>query len=217
MGKIFNFYKKIFLDFISEEDLLLQRLEKEPEDYWQTFCLPKETHGVLTFFSYESPSIKKAIWEIKYKNNSYFKEILGRLAGEELTREFEDTVAFLPEDGLLLIPIPNHKNKKKEKGFNQSEELLKILSANFPLKHQLSLYLLQKIKDTKPQATLKRTERLQNMKNAFAVLKPEVVKNKVIILFDDVVTTGSTLHEAKRILVESGAKEVHMVALSRGG
>lgn len=217
MKKFFYLCKKIFLDFISIEDPLLRELEEKPEHFWHNLCEPKEIHGVLSFFSYELTPIKKAIWEIKYKNNTYFKEALTRCAGEELTREFEEEASFLPQDGLLLVSIPSHKSKKTEKGFNQSEELVKTLSSHFPVKHILGLDILKKIKPTASQATLTRSKRLENMRDAFTVPKPEAVRNKVIILFDDVVTTGTTLNEAKKTLLQSGAKQVRMISLSRGG
>lgn len=217
MKKFFDLCKKIFLDFISVEDPFLHELEGKNEDFWYTLCEPKEVHNTLSFFSYKSEPIKKAIWEIKYKNNNYFKERLVACAGEALTREFEETALFLPHDGLLLTSIPSHKSKKTEKGFNQSDELVKTLSASFLIKHTFRLDILKKIRATASQTTLTRNKRLENMRGAFTVSTPELIKDRVVIVFDDVVTTGTTLHEAQKTLLHFGAKKVYMVALARGG
>ena len=97
----------------------------------------------------------------------------------------------------IIIPIPLHKRRQRERGFNQAEELGKVLSPllKIPMKNDV----LFRQKYTKPQARLK-TGREENIKNAFIVNTNESIIGKKIILIDDVATSLSTLEEAAKYL-----------------
>jgi ComF family protein len=116
------------------------------------------------------------------------------------------------DKSFVIIPVPMHIKKKRKRGFNQSEEIAKIISEATRL--PLSTALV-KIKETKPQMELNREERIENIKNCFEVKNKEEIKNKTILLLDDVYTTGMTMNECAIILKESGAKEVWGLTVSR--
>jgi ComF family protein len=112
----------------------------------------------------------------------------------------------------LMVPIPLSKKRLKWRGFNQAVELAKILSRNWNLEYG---EVLIRRKEVSPQAELKKEERWKNVKEAFEVIQPELVKRKKILLVDDVFTTGATLQEASRALKKAGAKEVWGIVICK--
>ncbi len=165
---------------------------------------------IVSIFDYRHPTIKKSLWLLKYKGKwglsytfaeSMYGRILEELSEMSLMENFREP---------LLIPIPLSKSRKRERGYNQTELLCKELvkldkGINFTNENEI----LIKIKDTKRQAHIEnRTERLKNIIGSFQVLNKEKIKGKNIVLIDDITTTGATLHEAKKVLKEAGAKKI---------
>lgn len=120
------------------------------------------------------------------------------------------------DDALLnahfLIPIPLSIERLAQRGFNQSQILAQHLS---PQKTQFQTLL--RLKNTAPQSTLKRSQRLTNLTGAFAVapLKAASLRSKNILLIDDVVTSGATLNFAARVLKQAGASHVGALVLAK--
>jgi len=113
----------------------------------------------------------------------------------------------------VIVPVPLHKKRLKERGFNQSLLLAKEISRkqNVPVD-----YLnLKRLRYTEPQINLKGEERLKNIKDAFAVENARVFKNQKILLIDDVYTTGATVVECSKVLKKAGAKGVFVLTLAR--
>ncbi len=108
----------------------------------------------------------------------------------------------------IVIPVPIRKNKLRERGFNQAEIIGEILFEN-----KLQKNLISKIKETKEQKHLSKEEREKNLKNCFKINDKEKIKNKKILLIDDVITTGSTLREISTLLLEKGSGEVYAFSL----
>ena len=113
----------------------------------------------------------------------------------------------------LTVPVPLHRRRLKERGFNQTLLLAKVLSSD--LGTQLDYLSLIRKKYTRAQTGLKREERRKNVKDAFSVIYPEIIRDKKIILVDDVFTTGHTLNECARTLKKSGAIGVICLTLAR--
>lgn len=111
----------------------------------------------------------------------------------------------------IIIPIPIHKNRRKERGFNQSEILVESLLDIFPVDKDIVI----RVKDTPHQTGLNRENRISNLENAFEVVDKDKIKNKKILLIDDIYTTGSTLNECSKCLLNNGAKEVMGLCLAR--
>jgi ComF family protein len=111
-----------------------------------------------------------------------------------------------------LMPIPLHPARLREREFNQSELVARELSGQFdkPLADSLERHRF-----TKPQACLKEKSRLKNVKGAFRVKNPDSVKNKNILVVDDVATTASTVAEASKALKKAGAKSVSVITFAR--
>jgi ComF family protein len=113
----------------------------------------------------------------------------------------------------VLLPIPIHSSKRRERGFNQCELLAETLSAtlDIPTTNQV----LKKTKMTHSQAGLKRDERLKNLEDSFEV-SIGLKKSDTIFLVDDVVTTGTTFSVAAKALKKAGAGKVYGLALAHG-
>lgn len=111
----------------------------------------------------------------------------------------------------LIIPMPIHKNRVKSRGFNQSE----ILVENLKDKYTIEKDVILRIKDTPHQTGLSRENRKINLKSAFEVIDKEKIKDKTILLVDDIYTTGSTLNECSKTLFKNGAKEIVCLCLAR--
>ena len=111
--------------------------------------------------------------------------------------------------------VPLHWTRRLRRGFNQSALLVKTLKSAQPgLK---SARLLRKTKNTPSQTRLTASQRLTNVKGSFQVLQPDRVSQSRILLIDDVMTTGSTVNEAARVLRKAGAAEIYILTLARGG
>ena len=113
-----------------------------------------------------------------------------------------------------MIPIPLSNERRKERGFNQNELLIKeVLAINNNI--GFSFDSIAKIKNTVAQSSIKnRRKRMENLKGCFVVINPKFVCGKNIILVDDVVTTGSTLREARAVLLSAGARHVFAIAIA---
>ena len=127
---------------------------------------------------------------------------------EEILSHIGDIIIFDGNAEFLLIPIPITEEKRIERGYNQSEYIAKNILEN-DVGH-IMIYAPQwfsKIKNTPKQSTIQtREERLSNLTNSFEAKLG--VRGKYIILIDDVVTTGSTLFEARKTLLSAGAKDI---------
>ncbi len=113
------------------------------------------------------------------------------------------------DDNTLIIPVPLHPSREKERGFNQS-----IFIAQGIFDRNITENILIRTKPTKSQTELDREERKQNVDEAFAVLDNSLLSEKKVILVDDVVTTGATMNECARVLKMNGVMEVIGLALA---
>lgn len=102
--------------------------------------------------------------------------------------------------------------KRWARGYNQTELIAKGLSKKLNIK--LKSNVLKKIRNTKKQSSLTKTERKQNIKDAFIVINENDIADKKIILFDDIITTGSTLNECSKILRKANVKEVAILTIA---
>lgn len=113
----------------------------------------------------------------------------------------------------LLVPIPLHRARLRERGYNQALEIARPVAR--ALKVPLALHVLTRSRATPPQAGLDLRTRRRNLKNAFVVLKPEQLRGKTIALVDDVMTSGSTAEAAARAMLRAGAKNVVVWVVAR--
>jgi competence protein ComFC len=171
---------------------------------------PLEFLGIVS--SYQNPVLKEIIHRFKYNK---IKELYLPLSS--LVIKFLEQSHFfqqLPENDVLLIPLPLHAKKLKQRGFNQSELIAKQIADYFHLSLGDNLI---RIRNNPPQANIQnRSLRKTNVKNIFQIQNPQVIKDKVIILIDDVYTTGATLEEAALTLQKAKVKEVIGLVIAQG-
>jgi competence protein ComFC len=117
-----------------------------------------------------------------------------------------------PQHFDLVVPVPLHPARLRERGFNQAELLAKILAQkiNVPLNGAL-----ERIRYTTTQTAFDRVERMENLRGAFRLRKKIGVRGLHVLLVDDILTTGSTLSECARVLREAGARSVYAVTAAR--
>ncbi len=165
----------------------------------------EKTKAILAATSYHDEVVKKAIRFLKYHGIKILAEPLAKLMLKRMDKTIIQT-AKKPEE-TIIIPIPLSKKRHRQRGYNQTELIGQFLSDKLSIKMENNV--LYKIKDTGSQVEIKdRDKRLQNIIGAFAVKNPEIIKDKKIILIDDISTTGATLNEAKKVLKAVGAKKV---------
>src|ERR1700757_2344362 len=112
----------------------------------------------------------------------------------------------------VLVPVPLHPARQRERGFNQASLLAELLSAQTSLPYKS---MLERIRYTTTQTALDRSERMENLHNAFRLRKNADVRSLRVLLIDDVLTTGSTLSECARGLKRAGALSVHAATAAR--
>ena len=112
-----------------------------------------------------------------------------------------------------LVPVPLHPRRLRQRGFNQAEILAGRLSRLSGL--DLQTRRLIKVRDARPQTTLSGEDRRDNLKGAYAVRRGRPLSGKTVILVDDVFTTGATIEECSRVLLEAGVQEVRAVSFAQ--
>lgn len=129
-------------------------------------------------------------------------------------------VKFIQENNLedffeqfCLLPVPLHKSRLRFRGFNQSHLIAEELAKR--LKIPLLAEALVRIKNTEPQTTLDKSRRETNMEESFACPDSEIVRNKKILLIDDIATTGATLNECAKALKSAHAQTVWALVLGQ--
>ncbi len=151
--------------------------------------------------------VKQSIYRLKYGNRREY----GISYGQELVRVYGDWIR--KKEIQLIIPIPLHKKRLRQRGFNQAEVIAKEIGRQ--MKIPVRKDLLIRCVHTRPQKELNDKERKNNLKKAFKIAPNNVQLNQ-ILLVDDIYTTGSTMDRAAGVLKEAGASQVCFVSVSIG-
>lgn len=158
--------------------------------------------------------VKRLIYSFKF--NPYLSD-LAHTAGAiftEMVCQNELYIKLLHSHPIVTV-VPLYSQKRKKRGYNQSELLGGYLSEQFFL--PFSPKILRRIKNTKPQFTLNKEKRFQNILHAFemeTIYKSEL-RNKIVFLVDDISTSCATLRECAKVLKRNGAKRVYGVTFAR--
>jgi ComF family protein len=152
-------------------------------------------------------SLKAAIHEFKYRSR---RRLAVRLAEELL---LSDAVRDVLRGSETLVPVPLHPRRRQERGFNQAELLAGELARRAGI--AAAPGALVRRKDTRPQAGLSAAGRRLNVAGAFAVRRRAQIAGRVVVVVDDVLTTGATASACARALREAGASEVRFLAIAR--
>lgn len=162
-----------------------------------------QARGVAVF----ETVIMDTIHKFKYGRNISVGNTLGSFMADFSFPDFDFS------EYSLLVPVPLHIKKLRERGFNQSLLLAKKIGEKYKLPVNFSL--LKRCKFTLTQTGLNKAEREKNIKGAFEIADKKKVAGKDIILIDDVYTTGATINECARVLLKAGAQKVAVLTLAR--
>ncbi len=186
----------------NREDICMMKLQQNKE------CGKKQIFydKLFYFFKYKR-IISKHILKYKFSESAYLSHTFSTILLKD------KLCCKIIEQYDIIIPVPMFEKKKKQRGYNQTELIVgKIVKK---LHIQLERENLIKIKNTKVQSTLSGDQRKENIKNAFLVNNKDAIKNKKIVVFDDIYTTGETANEIARVLKEAEAKEILILVLAK--
>lgn len=145
--------------------------------------------GAASVFEF-SGLMQEAIYRLKYDGEVNLAPLLGAFMAEKLVEKGWDID--------LIIPVPLHPDRLSERGFNQSYLLSKEIGRECGI--DVSDSILKRVVYTKSQVSLSRLERMFNVKNAFHADNGDDIKNKSILIVDDIMTTGATLNECSKAI-----------------
>ena len=186
--------------------------EPFPGAITQTFSCANCQHRVLHFdcavAAYRSRGlVRRLVHQFKYAKQRYLRHPVAGWLRETLHdsrlrgRHFD-----------LIVPVPLHPARQRERGFNQAELLADLLAGPTNL---TTRNVLERIRYTTTQTAYDRAERMENLHGAFRLRKNRDVRGLHVLLIDDVLTTGSTLSECARVLRKAGAVSVHAATAAR--
>ncbi|MGA9544867.1 MAG: ComF family protein [Candidatus Sulfotelmatobacter sp.] len=160
--------------------------------------------------SYES-GLRELIHLLKYGGVRPAANVLGRMLAEAIATLDPEFAA----DAVTVIPVPLHRTKFRQRGFNQAELIARAAMKIRPRGDHLYAGVLERKRDTASQIGLTSHQRRENLRGAFAVAQPELVKGREVLVVDDVYTTGATVSECARVLRRAGATKVWVATVAR--
>lgn len=196
----------VFFDFVlPRSEYSVASISDVAHAQGQALPIFDHKRGVYYLLPYRHPYIKDLFWSIKFKHNKHAAQLLGSFVWSE--------VPTLAKD--LLVTVPTTHKRIQARGFDQVHEIARGIVSVAGGGIEYIPNILQKDNRLDPQSWNKnKSTRSLSIAHAFVVRKPEVVRGRTILLLDDIVTTGSTINEAKRVLLEAGAKQVVCLAVA---
>ena len=151
--------------------------------------------------------VRDVIHEFKYNRQMHLRHLVARWLRAAL-----DDKRLADHTFDVTVPVPLHPARQRERGFNQASLIAELLSAQTSIPCRS---LLKRIRYTTTQTALDRSQRMENLHNAFRLRKNADVRGLRVLLVDDVLTTGSTLSECARVLKRAGATSVRAATAAR--
>lgn len=185
---------------IAEDD----RIKKE---YERKFSADNIVKDFISPFVFEKEKVlQHLLHKLKYDNDYHLGKALGEATGQIISGQLQSWQCD------LLVPIPLFHSRISERGYNQSLVIARGISkiSGIPVKNNI----IKRKRFTNTQTNLSLHERKLNISNAFSVVKSSIIKQKRIVLVDDVITTGATVSECAKVLIEQGASEVFAVSVA---
>ncbi|SRR3989338_2648809 len=164
--------------------------------------------GLMVAAEYEYRPVRDLVWHYKYSLVRDIGEILATILADYLVRN--DLLDYF--ETAAVVPVPLHDRRRRLRGFNQAELIAYHLSRKFGFSY---LPILKRIKPTPSQVELPREERLNNVRGVFAAEPTPSLGERKIILIDDVATTGATLNECAKVLMQGEPREIWGLVVAR--
>lgn len=198
---MYNLFLKVFDCIFPPSETLLRVRDVTTETIRAKYCL-STTDTTRALSMYTDSDIRALIHEAKFHGNRKAFELLSIL----VTRYLSETSTAYD----LIIPIPLPRARMRKRGYNQVHEILRAGEIHIPIDTKI----LKRIRHTRPQTELSKKDRLTNLRDAFGVTDPKLIRGKHILLVDDVTTTGATLLETKRTLLPHRPASVTCLAIA---
>jgi ComF family protein len=172
-------------------------------------CLqnPPSYDRLFALCYYQSPIIR-LITGLKFHKQLGYAQLFGELLAERLKNTYTSLSSGMPE---VLIPVPLHPERLRERGYNQALELARPIAKQFKI--PLDIYSCKRIRPTAHQMHVPAAERDKNVRQAFTV--NSAFRAKHVALIDDVVTTGHTIAELSRVLRQQGVQQIDVICCAR--
>lgn len=186
----------------------------------KNFCHPAAGFVLAAAAPFANEAIKETIYLLKYGKIENAAEDLTFLIDKYLEKIRKEMTSWLLSETILL-PIPLHYKKEKKRGFNQSwllaQAATKILSTqNLKKNFSVEQKILERTKNTSSQTQCKDyNQREKNIEGSFVIKNPEKIKNKAIIIIDDVFTSGATMREAVKVIKQAGGKKIMAIVIAK--
>lgn len=176
---------------------IIENYQKNKTSFIKEHCYLFPYKGIL----------REKILQYKFDNKAY----LARMFFEFFVKN-EKVCGFLKNYD-IIIPVPMTKKKVAQRGYNQSE----IIARKIAKKRQIPIEknVLQKKRNNQTQSMLKKAQRFENVKNVYKIENKQKIKEKKIVLFDDIYTTGATVNECAKILLQEGAETVGVLTIAK--
>lgn len=193
------------------EGYLCTKCEKELEKY---VIAPadkypvqrRENDTILHVFAYKD-LVRNLIISYKFNDKSYlYKTFCEFMVKNKKVFDFIKSYD-------IIIPVPMHKSKIRKRGYNQSELIAKELAKKLEIK--IDTKVLIKIRNNKVQSTLNKKEREENTKNVYKIRNEAKIKNKKILIFDDIYTTGATVNACVQELKKANVAKIGILTLAK--
>ncbi len=200
MIKLFKILISYIADLLFPPSCLLCGEYLDDSIYVCPDCLKKlplnrnESKGHISVFDYDD-GLRLMIHELKYNQRPEIGIILGKEAGRRLAEIIDPAVS-------VLVPVPLHKKRLRKRGYNQADLICDGLGSELNI--PVNKCLLKRVKNNVSQTTLNAEGRSANVKGIFGINKTDTDRSKLILLVDDVITTGSTTKEAGSVLKNTG-------------
>ena len=157
-------------------------------------------------YMFKYTDIRREILEYKFDDKAYYYKTISQVFLKnkkicEILKTYD-----------IIIPVPIHNKRRKERGYNQSELIARAISKTLGI--PIVKNVLVKIKNTVPQSSLNKVQRAENAKGVYSAKNHTKLRNKKILLIDDIYTTGSTLNECANALIQKGIKREQIGVLT---
>jgi len=190
-----------FVRNLTDDDLqALPQSESPPED------------NVFALYQYSDDTVRKIVQATKYDGCQQGARLIGFLLYNHLLEICAET--RLISKHVYLVPVPLSKKRRRDRGFNQCQRIIANICKHDSSGVFESIDALTTTRPTQPQATLSKQKRRKNITGSFSLRDSKSVKDKNLIIIDDVTTTGATFAEARKTLKESNPESVRAVAFA---
>ena len=180
----------------------LQELEKVHIDRYKN----KFFNEHIYIFKYEK-YIREKILNYKFNDKPYYYKTFTKIF--TTNKKMCDILKSYD----IIIPVPIHNKRRKQRGYNQTELIAKELAKEILNLDYMNI--LTKNENAKPQSLLNKEQRIENAKNVYGVIKNIDIENKKILIFDDIYTTGATANECAKLLRNQNPKKIGILTIAK--